>query len=160
MSLTATDKKEIRAMMVDTVTSALEEIVVPRFEGLEGRMDGLESRMDGLENKMSSLENRMDSLENRMGKQERTTNELRDELRASATSLHRRIDEVETNLTGKIEALENDIKEIYIMIAKLQTLPPAEKKFAKLSLEQKILQSHARIASIAKQAGVTLPSLQ
>jgi hypothetical protein len=144
MSLTAIDKKEMREMMIDTVTSALEELVIPRFVGLEGRM--------------SSIEGHMSSIEGRMDKQEQATNNLRDEMRSGFISTDRRTDDLDKKLSGKIEAIENDVKEIYAMINKLQTLSLAEKKFAKLSLEQKILKTHARIVIMAKEAGIKLPT--
>lgn len=78
-----------------------------------------------------------------MDKQERATNDLREEIRTGFARADRRINELDKKLSGKIEAIENDIKEIYAMITELQALFPSQKKFAKLSLEQKILQTHA-----------------
>ena len=40
---------------------------------------------------------------------------------------------------GDIEALTNDVKEIYEMLAKLQTNPEGRESFEKLSIEKKLL---------------------
>lgn len=149
MSLTATDKQEIREIVTDTVVAALEDIVIPRFERLENRMDNLEDRMGNLEDQMGSLETRMD-------KQEGETNDLRSEMRAGFASVNKRIDDLDDKLSGKVEAVENDIKELYAMVAILQNVSMPDKKFAKLSLEQKILQTHAEVVALARQAGVKL----
>ena len=60
-------------------------------------------------------------------------------------------------LEGNIEALNNDIKEIYEMISDLQKLTRQVAHFEKYDLEQKILTSYKNIVAIAKEAGVTLP---
>jgi peptidoglycan hydrolase CwlO-like protein len=59
-------------------------------------------------------------------------------------------------LQSEIQALRNDIKEIYDMIADLQRRT-TDAKFDKLSLEQKILELNAKLISAAKQAGISLP---
>ena len=61
-------------------------------------------------------------------------------------------------IKGDLEALGNDIKEIYGMIADLQKNSSSKESFSKLSVEQKILQLHSDLIEAAKQAGVTLPS--
>ena len=58
----------------------------------------------------------------------------------------------------ELEALRNDIKEIYDMIADLQKSSQSEKLFKKLSLEEKILKMHSELIEAAAQAGVKLPS--
>ncbi len=58
-------------------------------------------------------------------------------------------------LSGRVEALENDIKEIYIMLANETQI--TDKKFAKFSIEDKLLKLNAELISTAKQAGIVLP---
>ncbi len=43
------------------------------------------------------------------------------------------------------------------MLADLQKQKPANKKLAKLSLEDKLLRAHADLLAVAKEAGVSLP---
>lgn len=59
---------------------------------------------------------------------------------------------------GKLEALENDVKEIYYMIAKLEKSESVSNKFSKLSVEQKILKMYKELKQTAKEAGVNLPN--
>jgi hypothetical protein len=68
-----------------------------------------------------------------------------------------RIDPRFDTLEGNIEALNNDIKDIYKMISELQKLTRQVAHFEKYDLEQKILSSYKNIVAIAKEAGVTLP---
>ncbi len=62
-------------------------------------------------------------------------------------------------LQNEIEALRNDIKEIYDMIAESQKSNGSSNHLKKLTVEEKILQIHAELVEAAKQAGVVLPSL-
>ena len=68
------------------------------------------------------------------------------------------VEETVSPVKGELEALGNDIKEIYDMIASLQRDPSSKESFSKLGIEQKILQLHSDLIEAAKQAGVTLPS--
>ena len=61
-------------------------------------------------------------------------------------------------IRGDIEALSNDIKDIYGMIAELQKTVGSTEPFQKLSIEKKILRMHTELVEAARQAGVTLPS--
>lgn len=60
-------------------------------------------------------------------------------------------------LKGEIEALRNDIKDIYEMIAEIQRETITDKSFAKLSLERKLLIINQELLAAAKQAGIVLP---
>ncbi len=62
-------------------------------------------------------------------------------------------------LAGEIKALRNDIKEIYEMIAELQSATITDKGFKKRSLEEKLLTLNAELLAAAKQAGITLPRI-
>lgn len=57
---------------------------------------------------------------------------------------------------GELEALRNDIKEIYDMIADLQSAT-TDKEFKKKSLEEKLLTLNTELLAAAKQAGINLP---
>jgi hypothetical protein len=59
---------------------------------------------------------------------------------------------------GDIEALSNDVKEIYEMLAELQKKSEGSESFKKSSIEEKLLKLHTELIEAAKQAGVTLPS--
>jgi len=67
--------------------------------------------------------------------------------------VHRSIEPLE----NEIKALGNDIKEIYDMIAELQSGTITDKEFKKKSVEEKLLTLNAELLATAKQAGVSLP---
>lgn len=67
------------------------------------------------------------------------------------------VEETVQPIAGELEALKNDIKEIYGMIAELQT-SPENTSFEKLKLENKIIKLHSDLVEAARQAGVNLPS--
>jgi selenophosphate synthase len=68
------------------------------------------------------------------------------------------VEETVNPLRGDIEALSNDIKDIYEMIGDLQKAIGVNGSFQKLSIEKKILRLHAELIEAARQAGVSLPS--
>jgi hypothetical protein len=68
------------------------------------------------------------------------------------------VEETVNPLRGDIEALSNDIKDIYEMIDDLQKAIGVNGSFQKLSIEKKILRLHAELIEAARQAGVSLPS--
>ncbi len=67
------------------------------------------------------------------------------------------VEETVNPLRGDIEALNNDIKEIYVMISDLQKKALSANQFQKLSLEEKLLKLNSELLAAAKQAGITLP---
>jgi len=68
------------------------------------------------------------------------------------------VEETVNPIRGDIEALSNDIKDIYEMITELQKKSESDEPFRKLSIEKKLLTLHAELVEAARQAGVTLPS--
>lgn len=67
------------------------------------------------------------------------------------------VEETVDPIKGELEALGNDVKEIYRMIASIQKSPDAT-NLQKLNLEEKILKLHSDLVEAANQAGITLPS--
>jgi hypothetical protein len=81
---------------------------------------------------------------------------IREEIDSAITT---RIDPRFDDIEGRLEASDNDIKEIYNMISDLQKLTRQVAHFEKYDLEQKILKSYKNILALATEAGVTLPKL-
>ena len=67
------------------------------------------------------------------------------------------VEETVDPIKGELEALGNDVKEIYSMIASIQKSPDVT-NLQKLNLEEKILKLHSELVEAANQAGITLPS--
>ena len=79
---------------------------------------------------------------------------VRDEVRSAiSTEMNPKLEKIE----GELEALRNDIKELYDMISDLQGSSITDDDFKKLSLEEKLLTLNAELLATAKQAGVILP---
>jgi hypothetical protein len=62
------------------------------------------------------------------------------------------------SLGDRLEALENDVKEIYFMLERNNKVNGSDEKFSKLTVENKILKTYEQLKITAKQAGVTLPN--
>ncbi|HSW99444.1 MAG TPA: hypothetical protein VLH38_00225 [Patescibacteria group bacterium] len=60
-------------------------------------------------------------------------------------------------VVGELTALREDIKEIYGMIANLQSNAISDTGFSKKSLEEKLLTLNTELLAAAKQAGIILP---
>jgi len=73
------------------------------------------------------------------------------------SALSKQNTEVIKHLQGELEAIRNDLRDIYFMISDLQHTTITDKEFKKLSLEKKLLALNAELISAAKQAGITLP---
>ena len=67
------------------------------------------------------------------------------------------VEETLDPIKGELEALGNDVKEIYDMIASIQKSPDTT-NLQKLNIEEKILKLHSELVEAANQAGITLPS--
>jgi predicted nucleic acid-binding Zn-ribbon protein len=153
MSLDANDLVAIRDVMND----AFEQLFEPRFEDVDKQFDKLEGQMSGLEGRMSGLEGRMSGLEGQMSKQEQATLDLRAEMRSGFAVVNTRIDGLDQKLSGKVEALENDIKDIYVLLAKHKTTITMDDQFFDLDMKKKILRLNEELLLTAKQAGIALP---
>lgn len=61
-------------------------------------------------------------------------------------------------IAGEIEALRNDIKEIYDMIAKLEKRSVlTDNSFQNNSVKEQILKLNAAVVALAQKEGITLP---
>lgn len=136
MSLTSEDLDQVRGVVVDVVTSAIQELVLPRFDEHDKRFEALEADMAEVKEDVRILKDDV-----------RT---LKEDMREVKDSLGR--------LEGRVEALEADIKELYAMVRTAQKPSYTDEQFAKLPFEQKILQMHEDVKLLAREAGVTLPS--
>jgi hypothetical protein len=73
------------------------------------------------------------------------------------SSLSKQTDDVTKPIQGELEALRNDIKDIYDMLAEVQKNLLPDSQFQNLTLEQKLLKLNAELLAAAKQAGISLP---
>jgi hypothetical protein len=81
-------------------------------------------------------------------------NEIRSIVESSLTKQN---NEVIKPIQDELQALRNDIKDIYDMISDLQAKIIPDRDFKKLTIEQKLLKLNSELLMAAKQAGVSLP---
>lgn len=89
MGLTSDDIALIRSIFIE----GLETLVLPRFDAIDQRFESNDQRFDAMDKRFDRLEGHVDHLEYEM---------------------HNRFDE----LGGKMQALENDTKELYKLTAR------------------------------------------
>lgn len=139
MALDKNEIDQIRQVFNESFAEGIEALVIPRFDEMDRRFDALESDVSILKTDNSVLKMDVTFLKS-------DTSSLRSDMREVKILL--------ANLEGKVMALENDIKELYRMVSD-QT--KQDKKFSKLTLEQKFIKMHNDFQLLAKQAGITLP---
>ena len=141
MALTNDDKQWIKGAIADGVVEALEAVVLPRFDEHDKRFDRIEARLGLVEKRLESLESDVCI--------------LKQDVSALKQDMHGVKDRLDT-LEWQVEALTNDIKEIYAVIYKKPNRALVSKNFEKLSTEDKITIMHEELLKIAKHENVTL----
>ena len=136
MSLTKQDLADVKEIVVVSIVEAIDTMISPRFDSLENDVAILKSDVAILKSDVAILKSDVST--------------LKTEMREVKQTLH--------TMDGRMEALENDVKELYGMVADLQRAKKENQKFNKLPLEKKILQTHADLLLVAKEAGVVLPN--
>ena len=127
MALTNDDKQWIKGAIADGVVEALEAVVLPRFDEHDKRFDRIEDRLGSVEKRLESLESDVCI--------------LKQDVSALKQDMHGVKDRLDT-LEWQVEALTNDIKEIYAVIYKKPNRALVSKNFEKLSTEDKITKIH------------------
>ena len=134
MALTSEDLDKIRILF----NEGFETLMLPRFDALELDVRIIKKHVAVLKEDVSVLKADVST--------------LKTEVREVKTDI-RQIKEHLGSLDGRVEALENDIRELYVMMKKDNT----NSTFSKISLEKKLLRLNTELLQTAKQAGVTLP---
>lgn len=141
MALTNDDKQWIKGAIADGVVEVLETVVLPRFDEHGERLNRIEARLGSVEKRLESLESDVCI--------------LKQDVSALKQDIHGVKDRLDT-LEWQVEALTNDIKEIYAVIYKKPNRTLVSKNFEKLSTEDKITIMHEELLKIAKHENVTL----
>lgn len=135
MALTNDDKQWIKEAIVEGVNGALETIVLPRFDAVEADISELKRDVSELKEDVSGLKEDVSSLKSDM-------REVKDRL---------------GRVEGELQALTNDIKEIYDVIYSKPNKTLMSASFAKMSSKEKLLVINEELLKIAKDTGVVLP---
>lgn len=128
MAFTKEELKQIGNVVVDVTT--------PMFEQVFERLDGVESRMSGLERDLS---------------------DFKSEVRQRFEKLEQKIDDQTMTIEDRLKNMNEDIEFLYKLTDMLDHGTPAEKKFAKLTIEKQVPILYRSLEAIAKKAGVQLP---
>ncbi|MDO4773905.1 MAG: hypothetical protein Q4A37_02165 [Candidatus Saccharibacteria bacterium] len=134
MALTNDDKQWIKGAITDGVVEALETIILPRFDAVEARLDAVEKRLDSVESRLDSVEARLIALE------------------AEMRTVRERLDTLE----WQVEALTNDIKELYAAVYKTPNRTLVSESFRRLSDKDKIVIMHEELLKMAKKKQIPL----
>ena len=150
MSLTEQDLSEVKEIVVGAIVEAIDTMVSPRFDILEADVAVLKTDVAVLKTDVAVLKSDVSTLKTDVAVLKSDVSTLKTEMREVKQILH--------TMDGRMEALENDVRELYGMVADLQKAKKENHKFNKLPLEKKILQTHAELLLVAKEAGVVLPN--
>ena len=142
MTLTKDDKVWIKDAITDGIVEALNEIVLPRFAEQDKKFESIDERLASIETRMSSVESRLDSVELRLTSIE---TDVRD------------IKQITHTMNWQIEAMTNDIKELYDKIYKKPNRVLIDQQFSRLSDTDKVLVLNQEILKMAKKLNVELP---
>lgn len=149
MALTDDDKQWIKGAIADGVVEALESVVLPRFDEHDRRFDRVEARLGSVEEDVSGLKEDTSSLKSEMYEVKSQLNGVEHELYGVKERLGR--------VEGELQALTNDIKEIYDVIYGKPNKSFMSASFAKMSSKEKLLLINEELLKMAKDAGVVLP---
>lgn len=160
MSLTKDDIAQIRDVVVDVATPMFEHVIETlggRIDGVESRLDGVESRLGGVEFRLGNVESRLDGVESRLGGLESEFRSFKAETRSKFSALEERLEDQTLTIQERLGHMEHDITFLYKLVDKMEHGTPAEKKFAKLTIEKQVPVMYRSLQAIAKKAGVELP---
>ncbi len=128
MSLSNEDISQVREVVVDAITTAIQELVLPRFDEHDKRLSAIERDVAELKSDVRVLKADMRDVKASLGR-----------------------------LEGRLEALEADVKELYVMLKEHKRAGLGSKEFNQLPIEKKVLQMYENVKLLAQEAGVALP---
>lgn len=156
MALTDNDKQWIKGAIVEGINGALETVVTPRFDALEKDVSGLKQDVSGLKQDVSGLKQDVSGLKQDISSLKDEMREVKNRLSGVEHEVYEakeRLDRVE----GELQALTNDIKEIYDVIYGKPSRSFMSASFAKMSPKERLLVINEELLKMAKATGVVLP---
>ncbi len=146
MAFTTEEKQELLAIIIEGV----ETVTGPRLDALEADVAELKSDVAELKTDVSELKTDVSELKADMRS-----------VKSELSDIKRRLTSLESsfgNFDGRLQALENDVKDIYEMLAAKPVSSFGNRAYAKLTNQQKLLELHKEVRHLASLEGVTLPS--
>ena len=144
MSLTKQDKQDIQEIVDVTVNKAVGDLA----EIISEFATNVDKRFEQVDKRFEQVDKRFEQLEGRVGRLESGQSEIN----AKLGLITNRLDDID----GRLMAVENDIHDIYLMLASKQDKKPIKKLKGK-NLEQYVLETYNNLVAIAKEQGIKLP---
>ena len=145
MSFTAEEKQTLLALIIEGV----ETVTGPRFDALESDVAVLKSDVAVLKSDVAVLKSDVAVLKSDMA-----------EVKSQLRELSHRISTLESSvegIDGRLQAVENDVKDIYTLLAAKPVSSFDSRAYSKLSNDQKLLELHKEVRYLASREGVALP---
>lgn len=108
--------------------------------------DSVDRRFDAVDKRFDTMDKRFDAMDKRFDDLTSDVRILQTDMRGVKSSI--------SSLDDRVQMLEADVREIYLMLAKRDK---GDAKFSKLSLEKKLLTLNTNLLATAKEAGIALP---
>ena len=127
-----------------------------QFKQIDKRFEQVDKRFEQVDKRFEQVDKRFDQIDQRLGLVEATqiqhTSQLT-KIQLSVSKLTEKADDIE----GRIEALNNDIKEIYIYMDKHSKELKVSTSTANKTLKKLVVDAYTNVLIIAKEAKVELP---
>ena len=135
---------------------ALATMVSDQFIEMKRQFKQIDKRFKQVDERFEQVDERFDKIDQRLGLVEATqiqhTSQLKN-IQSSVSQLTVKADDIE----GRIEALNNDIKEIYIYMDKHSKELKISTSTANKTLKKLVVDAYTNVLIIAKEAKVELP---
>lgn len=145
MSLTENDISKIRDVVID----AFESLSATRFDAIESDITEMKSDIVEMKSDIVEMKSDITGLKSDVVGLKADVRDIRSDMRELRQTVE--------SIDGRLQAVENDIKDIYVMMSDLQKDKKASDKFLGKTLEDKIIITYKEVLKVAKEAGVKLP---
>ena len=126
-----------------------------RLESVGSRFDAMDKRFDAMDKRFDAMDKRFDAMDKRFDRVDATLAEHTGQIRDLQVSSIKTVDKLD-DIEGRLLALEEDIKEIYMMLDK-HVLGKKLTSIHGKNLEQQVIEAYQNILQIAKEANIKLP---
>lgn len=156
--MTAITRAEVQEIVDASAKKVIDEMsnLFADFMGMvDKRFVAVEDRLTAIEEDIAKMKADIEELKGNVATLKDDVEVLKDDVR----HLRQNMREVKTTLTtldGRLEALENDVKELYFMHTKKPNPVLASSKYDKLPVEEKVNVLNIQVQKLAKQIGVAL----
>lgn len=156
---TKEDVKEIVGEAVAELGGIISDLVTHvdgRFEKVDKRFDKMDKRFDAADKRFDKMDKRFDKMDKRFDAADKRTDGLANKV-DSLEQEQAKTNQLLLNIEGRLEAIENDVRDIYFILNTKQDKKAPMKKLKGKNLEQYVLETYNNLLQIAKEANIKLP---